>query len=340
MTIHTPFSPPESCSQSAPFSLYQHDLIEEIKEYKRQTEHLGRVYDLHRRLGETLDLHALIEAFSIWLTPTLSHALLAYRSFDRVHVSTACSCHGDPRDELMAAAKALLAEPVAWVCHGRVERCHLFYHLWPLNADHPGSLLLFHDRPRKQVEYAFQLLEGVLPDLHGPLLRTLAYEALYHQARRDALTGLVNRRVFEERIVQEMANAERYDRPLVLACLDLDHFKAINDTLGHAEGDLALQTVSRTFSEIVRDSDLLARMGGDEFAMILPNTTLENAQNLMSRLCHAVVRLDIRAPGSAPLGVSIGVAVWQTGISFKTFWDQADAALYRAKSSGRSRVVH
>lgn len=319
---------------------YPVDLIEEIKEYKRQTEHLGRIYDLHRRLGETLDLNAMIEAFSVWLTPYMNHHLLAYRHFYQKHISTACSCHGEPRGELMSAAMKLLNHPVDKTCSGWVETCKLYYHLWPLNQNQDDALLLFHSHDRSEIPAAFKMLEDVLQDLRGPLQRTLAYEELYFQARRDALTGLVNRRVFEERITQELANAERYDLPLVLACLDLDHFKAINDLLGHAEGDAALKKVSQAFSAIVRDTDLIARIGGDEFAMILPNTTLENASTLMNRLCQTVLELDIHAPNSPPLGVSIGLSLWKPGITFKILWDQADTALYKAKSAGRSRVAH
>lgn len=339
MNIHASFEKRQQSVSPVLFSPYPVDLIEEVKEYKRQTERLGRIYDLHRRLGETLDLDAMVEAFSLWLAPYLDHRLVAYRHFDQKHLSTACSCHGEHRDELLASALALMIEPVKRVQNGWIDGCRLFYHLWPLSHEN-DCLLLLHTESRTQVESSFKMLEEVLQDLRGPLQRTLAYEALYNQARRDALTGLVNRRVFEERITQELAKAERYNLPLVLACLDLDHFKAINDRLGHAEGDAALKEVSHTFSAIVRDTDLIARVGGDEFAMILPNTSLHNAQQLMNRLCQAVTDLDIHAPNAPALGVSIGLAIWQPSITFKMLWEQADAALYRAKSAGRSRVAH
>lgn len=340
MNIHASFEKHQQLVSPALFSRYPVDLVEEIKEYKRQTERLGRIYELHRKLGETLDLNAMIEAFSLWLAPHLSHRLVAYRHFDQIHLTTACSCHGEPRGELLAAALELMKEPIGRAECGWVDSCGLFYHLWPLNQENNDCLLVFHQKSRMQMEASFKMLEDVLQDLRGPLQRTLAYEELYNQARRDALTGLVNRRVFEERITQELANAERYDLPLVLACLDLDHFKAINDNLGHAAGDAALKEVSQTFSNIVRDSDCLARIGGDEFAMVLPNTHMENAQQLMNRLCQAVVALDIHAPHAPALGVSIGLAFWQPGVTYKMLWEQADSALYRAKSAGRSRVAH
>ena len=320
------------------FARHPRGLIEEIEDYKRQAERLARIYDLHRSLGLTLDLDAMIEAFSRWLAPQIGHELVAYRHFGRKRTPTACSCHGPFRNTLQQAALKLMEHSVQKMRVGAVEGTHLHYHLWPLDGDNKGCLLLIHAEPRIPTLSHGRMVEEILQELRGPLERALAYEDLYDQARRDALTGLVNRRVFEERVGQELANAERYNHPLVLASLDLDHFKAINDSLGHGAGDKVLRRVSRTFSNIIRDSDLLARVGGDEFALILPNTGLESAQMLMNRLCDAVRKLDIRAPGSEPLGVSIGLAAWEKGTSFKSWWNQSDTALYRAKASGRSRV--
>ena len=340
MNIHANLNHCPHWGEPVSFSRYPIDLIEEIKEYKRQTERLGRIYDLHRRLGETLDLHAMVEAFSVWLAPYLDHRLVAYRHFESQHLTMACSCHGEYRDDLLSAAMKLLQKPTIEAGSGCLGLHGLNYHVWPLSQGNRGSLLIFHDEPQLQSHQAFQMLEEVLEDLHGPLMRTLAYEELYNQARRDALTGLVNRRVFEERIIQELANAERYGSSLVLACLDLDHFKSINDTLGHAEGDAVLKQVSKIFSDMVRDTDLLARVGGDEFALILPNTSLENGRQLLNRLCQAIADQEIHAPNFPSLGVSVGLAVWHEGLTFKMLWDQADTALYRAKSAGRSQVMH
>lgn len=324
------------------FARYPADLLDMLQDYKRQTEQLGRSYELHRRLAETLDLGAMVEVFSQWLMPYLTHQLLIYRHFDSDNgPTTAYACPGNALDDLWPVAMDLLQTPTYSKIHGRVIGHHrLFYHSWSLSPDNQDTLLLLHTESRAYIETGLQILEEVLPDLYGPLQRTLLYEALYNQARRDALTGLVNRRVFEERITLELAKAERYNQPLLLACLDLDHFKAINDRLGHAEGDAVLKQVSRALAGMVRDTDLLARMGGDEFAIILPNTNLDNGQQLMNRLCQVVVDLNIRAPNAPLLGVSIGLACWQPGYSFKMLWEHADAALYRAKEAGRSQVSH
>nr|CAX83912.1 Diguanylate cyclase [uncultured bacterium] len=314
-------------------------LIEEIEEYKRETERLGRIYDLHRQLGATLDLDSMLEAFSRWLAPLSAHTLVAYQRRSRQKLHSACSCHGPHRLQRVAAAKRLLSESNPGAPQkGYLPELNQFYHLWPLDPDHSDCLLIIHPHAKLSTAPFLKLEEEVLDELRGPLERALAYEDLYDQARRDALTGLVNRRVFEERADVEMAHAQRHKQPLTLACLDLDFFKVINDRLGHAEGDQALKTVSQTFTKTVRDSDLLARVGGDEFAMILPNTSLENAALLMERLCKAVRALQISAPDSAPLGVSVGIASWNTEDSLESWWQRADAALYRAKEAGRSQV--
>ncbi len=315
------------------------DLLEEIEGYKRQTERLARIYDLHRQLGKTLDLNSMIEALSRWLAPMLAHDLLAYRHFGRQRTPAACSCHGPDRKQLMESALLLMSKPIIKTCNGRMPGTNLFYHLWPLDPDNEECLLLIHKGCHPGKDPFCQLASEFLQELRGPLERALAYEDLYDQARHDLLTGLVNRRVFEERVVQEMANALRYGHPLVLACLDLDYFKAINDQMGHLRGDAVLRQVSKTFSKIVRDSDLLARVGGDEFAMVLPNTSLKSAQMLMNRLCRSITDLNVCAPGSKPLGVSIGLTAWKPGTAFENWWNQTDEALYRAKASGRSQAI-
>lgn len=320
------------------FAKHPRDLIEEIAEYKRETERLGKIYDLHRQLSTTLDLDAMIETFSRWLAPMTPHHLVAYRHFGRKRIHIACSAHGPLRLQMQAAAYELMIHPVDGVIKGDLSSINQHFHLWSLNSDHNDSLLILHPRPDVAAIPFCNFETEILHELRGPLKRALAYDDLYDQARRDLLTGLVNRRVFEERAIMEMANAHRSGHPLALACMDLDHFKAINDCLGHGKGDEVLQTVSQTFARTVRDSDLLARVGGDEFAMILPNTSLENAGLLMERLCRAIRDLNISAPDTPSLGVSVGIALWSSNDSMEHWWHLADAALYRAKSKGRSQV--
>nr|CRH08202.1 putative diguanylate cyclase [Candidatus Magnetococcus massalia] len=314
------------------------DLVNELNRYRAQSEQLEKVYELHRRLGECPDLASMIEAFSVWLKGQFGHELVAYRNAARGRQYISCSCHGPHRQNMVDVAESLLTCQEIHTHQGSLEQLQMRYRFLLLDPQEtPERLLLIFDQ--ESDEALFEDLASLLVrELRGPLDRVLAYEDLYDQARRDALTGLVNRRVFEERLFQEMANAERYGHPLCLAYLDLDHFKAVNDKLGHAEGDDALRRVSNTLSAMVRDSDCLARVGGDEFAMILPHTDLESGRLFMQRLCYAVKELDIVAPGSPALGVSIGITQWQSDRPMMEWLEQTDAVLYQAKASGRSQV--
>lgn len=321
-------------------------LLEELDHYRKRTEQLTRVYRLHRQVGEKLDLASMIEAFSTWLMPHLDHELVAFHSHDgkRKHIS--CSCHGPHRQKLIQAAEELLNRGLEEVRskegdgnrHGVIKQMDLYFSLLPMEEAKTGKLLLIHRDGAPQQRDLSMFVHELVNELQGPLERALSYEELYDQARRDTLTGLVNRRVFEERLHQELVNAERYGHPLALACLDLDHFKAVNDIMGHAEGDSALRRVSTQLIDMVRDSDLLARVGGDEFALILPNTCLDHGLVLMERLCDAVKDLNIKAPGAKRLGVSIGLAVWEPKMKREDWMQRADEALYRAKAAGRSQV--
>lgn len=314
------------------------DLIEEIELFRKETARLERIYDLHRKLGESLDLDSMLEAFSQWLTPLLSHDLVAYRHFGRQRMPTACSCHGPHRQQLMDAAMGLLDNPSEEHNDGTLAKLGLNYHMWSLGNESKDYLLVIHRESGSDWLESSEKINSILDDLRGPIERALVYEDLYEQARRDALTGLDNRRVFLERAKQEMSYSDRYGQPLIMACLDLDHFKAINDQLGHGEGDMVLKRVSEEFTTSIRDSDVLARIGGDEFAMILPNTNLANAKYLMDRICAAIKNLGFKAPDSDVLGVSIGLAQWPAGKTLDEWWELADAALYRAKDNGRSQV--
>ncbi|MEO5326846.1 MAG: GGDEF domain-containing protein [Magnetococcus sp. THC-1_WYH] len=320
------------------FARHPTDLQEELEDYKRETIRLSRVYELNRKLGETLDLDSMLGVFSRWVSRKIDHELVALRHSGCPRTPMACSCHGPYRQKLVDAATRLFENSMDQEILNQLERLGLVAQRWILDREGNDCLLMIH-REDSLAEYGhLQEVEAVLGDLRGPLERALVYENLYDQARKDALTGLVNRRVFMERAEQERIKADRYHCPLVLACLDLDYFKEINDSLGHGEGDLVLKKVSQTFLGMIRDADLLARTGGDEFALILPNTTLANAGMLMTRICDKVRELNIVASTSTVLGVSIGLAPWEKHDDLSQWWEKADAALYRAKAGGRSQV--
>lgn len=168
-----------------------------------------------------------------------------------------------------------------------------------------------------------------------------ANQQLEQLVRTDPLTGVANRRHFVERVQIEIQRAHRENTPLALLMLDLDHFKSINDTWGHSSGDSVLRNFAALISGLSRTSDLLARLGGEEFAMILPNTGLEGALELASRILELVRQQSIDT-GTAPIFYStcIGAATLASQeSSYEPLLKRADAALYRAKKGGRDRVM-
>jgi diguanylate cyclase (GGDEF)-like protein len=160
-------------------------------------------------------------------------------------------------------------------------------------------------------------------------------------ALHDALTGLLNRRAFMEALEGEMARFQRHRRPSTLLMLDLDHFKLVNDRHGHAVGDLVLAQVCATVRERLRRTDRIGRLGGEEFAVLLPDTEQEGALVLAETLRRAVAALEVLTP-SGPLAVtvSIGLATFKPGEHDAVpLLSRADQALYQAKAQGRNRVA-
>jgi diguanylate cyclase (GGDEF)-like protein len=153
----------------------------------------------------------------------------------------------------------------------------------------------------------------------------------------DALTGLHNRRYFHETLARECARAHRYERKLALIVFDLDGFKEVNDRVGHLAGDAALAEAAERFRDAVRASDIACRVGGDEFAVILPESSLEDAEQLYRRILHAVSSRPLGQTGM--LSLSAGVAELRPEDDPVSVFKRADDALYRAKEAGKGRVV-
>jgi len=149
-------------------------------------------------------------------------------------------------------------------------------------------------------------------------------------ARTDALTGLPNRRAWEELIRREVARANRARRPLCVALIDLDDFKALNDQEGHLAGDRFLQQTAAAWQRAIRGSDVLTRFGGDEFAVLLPDAEPGRAADALERL---------RAATPDEVRFSAGLAPWREGDDGDELVGRADAALYEAKRLGKGRTV-
>jgi two-component system, cell cycle response regulator len=160
-------------------------------------------------------------------------------------------------------------------------------------------------------------------------------------ALRDPLTGLYNRRYLLQILEYELNRARRYRQPLCVVFLDLDHFKAVNDTCGHAMGDRLLKQIATRLGSLFRTTDVVGRYAGDEFLAILPNTPRAGAHVLADRLLHALRDYEMMVRGrTLKVSVSIGLDCYEgeDGVGSATLIDRADKAMYDAKSAGRSRV--
>ena len=172
----------------------------------------------------------------------------------------------------------------------------------------------------------------------GPAIEN-AYR--FREARQladlDGLTNLHNRRYFHETLAREVARAQRYDRRLALVVLDIDDFKAINDRVGHLAGDTLLAEVGERVQSVVRGADVACRVGGDEFAVILPESTRADAEQLYRRLQLAVAS---KPAGTVDrLHLSAGIAELGPADDSVSFFERADEALYRAKEAGKGRAI-
>jgi diguanylate cyclase (GGDEF)-like protein/PAS domain S-box-containing protein len=164
------------------------------------------------------------------------------------------------------------------------------------------------------------------------------YEAeLERLATHDPLTGLANRRLFEQRLEQELADAIRHERSLAVAILDLDRFKDVNDQHGHPVGDRALRETAMRLESVQRKGELFARVGGEEFAWILPEVDSHGAWAAVERARHAIS--DVPFEGIGHLTISIGVGLRSELEDSAALYERADQSLYRAKRDGRNRSI-
>jgi diguanylate cyclase (GGDEF)-like protein len=172
------------------------------------------------------------------------------------------------------------------------------------------------------------------------------HETVERQAVTDELTGLSNRRRFQETLAGEVARSQRFDQGLGLVMLDLDNFKQVNDTYGHQQGDVVLRDVATVLRESSRAIDLPARYGGEELAVVLPGTDLEGAYDLAERVREGIEALEFPLEDESgerrtiKITASLGAAALGDGIEdMRELVAAADAALYRAKRAGKNQTV-
>jgi len=200
-----------------------------------------------------------------------------------------------------------------------------------------GTLWVFwRSSEREPAESQVALLEE-LAGRAGPAIENARrFQEARTLADLDALTGLHNYRYFHETLAREVARAHRYDRRLALVVFDIDDFKAINDRIGHLAGDSVLAEAAERVRSVVRGADIACRVGGDEFSVILPESTIADAESLYRRLQGA---LSNWRSGDERLHLSAGIAELEDSDDAATFFKRADAALYRAKELGKGQAI-
>jgi diguanylate cyclase (GGDEF)-like protein len=236
----------------------------------------------------------------------------AWRTGTRIYLADAAV---DPHSSKLAGranARALLCQPVT-----RRERTTAVL------------VVGFSESHQHAPASALYLVELLAAEIGTAIDRADLVALLDSQARSDPLTGAANRRSWDEEIDRELARARRTGDPLTVALLDMDHFKDYNDTYGHAAGDVVLRDLVTAIRAELRTGDVIARWGGDEFALALPGCDLEQAQTISSRLLRLV-------PGGQTVSIGLTQALAQD--TPRTLIERADTALYTAKDGGRNQV--
>ena len=318
------------------------------------------LFDISRMLLVSVTQDELFERISSELNRLVPvDALTIYRVDEVASQIVPVHARDQWADEIMASPLALGEGLTGWVVEHRepanitaAERDPRIAVVPGTPEDEPEAIisvpLVVHDHPIGALN-TYRLGEGVEFSADEFVLvqqfaavAALALEntqnriRLLHEAQTDWLTGLHNHRVFHERLYDELERAERYDRPVSLIAFDLDDFKLLNDVHGHQEGDLVLRRVAAAAREELRGSDLACRVGGEEFAIILPEAGKRAARAAADRLCARVRAL----PGARAVTVSCGVASYPADAADVTeLVAGADAALYAAKERGKDRAA-
>ena len=201
-----------------------------------------------------------------------------------------------------------------------------------------GSIALFWRTPgfepsQDRIAAVEQIAETCIPAIEN----ARRYREARQLAETDALTGFFNQRYFHEMLRREALRAQRYDRRLALLILDLDDFKAVNDRIGHLAGDAVLAQVAEQLRNEIRSVDIGCRVGGDEFAVVMPESTAEDAAQLFARMHEGIANMPI--PGGQQVRLSAGIAELRHGETAAGLFERADSALRRSKDEGKDRAT-
>ena len=210
------------------------------------------------------------------------------------------------------------------------------------SGGHPFGVLAYYGKSSPFDEEDVDSLEILVRQAETAIENSFLYEEAVRLSLTDGMTGLWNRRQFDLRLEAELSRAVRFSEPFAVVFVELDQMKVVNDRHGHQAGDTVLIELARRLTEAVREVDVVARWGGDEFTLLLPKTALPGALLLAEKIRSAVVNAPFRVDGgSLDVTISVGVAAYpEHGSSGKELVAAADAAMYRAKAHGRNRVEH
>lgn len=296
---------------------------------------------LAENASDVVSLHDL-DGCTLYVSPSCER-VFGFTPDEMARMRPFAIVHPEDRARAMGHHEALLrGEPVTALTCRKLHKSGR--HVWVETSWRPilnrmGKIVRLQAASRdvtERREYERQL-EEAQAKLRAQQERLIDANArLETLAALDSLTGLKNRRAFEERLHEEISRARRSKESFALLLLDIDHFKNFNDSFGHPRGDDVLKDVARLLSRGVRDADLIARYGGEEFAIILPDTDRDGAKLMGERLRVAIEEhaWDVR-----PITASVGAAAWTDGASPESLIDQADRALYRSKQAGRNIVT-
>ena len=267
---------------------------------------VGHLLQLSSQLQTSLDIDSILTEFSEDIQSLLAHDHLGYEH----------------------AAQGIV------YAVGKSARHKLSYQL-TVNDEALGTL--FISRRRKFKPEESRLLENLLCALLYPLRNALLYHSALTAAHKDPLTGTGNRAAFNEALDREIELAQRHQRSLGMIVIDIDHFKAINDTYGHAVGDCLLKAMANCADNTIRLSDQLFRYGGEEFVVLLPETDDKGVKRLADRIRRNIAAMDNVCEGEhIRMTASFGVATLRKDEDGEALFARADQALYQAKKDGRN----
>jgi len=315
---------------------------------------LARLADV---LASTRDrqvmVSALLESSTTYLRATTGVFYVVVAGSERLRPMEQVGAPAEIASELtggLAGAASHLGTPVLWSAGnhgpeptgGEPEASGAAMAIPLRSGGHPFGVLAYYGRQEPFDEEDVDSIAILVRQAETAIENSFLYEEAVRLSLTDGMTGLWNRRNFDLRLESELSRALRFIEPFAVVFVELDQMKAVNDRHGHQAGDTVLIELARRLTEAVREVDVVARWGGDEFTLLLPKTGLPGALLLAEKIRSAVGTAPFRTEaGSLDITISVGVAAYpEHGSSAKELVAAADEAMYRAKAGGRNRVEH